>query len=343
MRLPGRANHDMTAHVDDLLLTLYHLAADTPPGEFPTLVMGLVQPLIGFDCAGQTSLERRAGTTRVASSSLYRERAEMLAEWQTISDADPVLSTCLRQPRRSLAFHAPTVATAIHDPAMRNYIANNRQHQNGLVVVAPGAIDQTWDALGFYRADSTRQFSRRDMRMADQLAPHMVQAIRLNRLAAGARPSAVETGSAIAGGDGQLQYAAPGFAETMRGEWPQWEGATLPRALLAALGNAGRHYQGRTLSVTATLSGTVLLLQVKTISPLQCLTPRERTAALLFGAGKSSKELARAMNITPNTARNFVQQIYRKLAIGDKAALATMVAKESAHGAAPAPAAPPKR
>lgn len=61
------------------------------------------------------------------------------------------------------------------------------------------------------------------------------------------------------------------------------------------------------------------------LSPLLNLSAREKEAAMLFGAGKSTKEIARAMEVSHNSVRNFVQRAYKKLGVGDKAELAVLI------------------
>lgn len=52
------------------------------------------------------------------------------------------------------------------------------------------------------------------------------------------------------------------------------------------------------------------------------LTKREKVVARKFSAGKSYKEVAEALGISPATVRHHLRAIYTKLDVQDKAALA---------------------
>jgi DNA-binding CsgD family transcriptional regulator len=314
-----------------LLLTMYGTASQAGAAEFPQFAMALLRSVLDFDFARLTSVDMTGGHATVNGSIQYRERPEMLLDWQAITRADLVLARCLAQPNRTLSFHAPALYASKRHAVMRDY-ANRFEHQNGLVVMAPAAACGAWDGLCFYRASAEHRFSKRDMRLVDLLAPHVVQAMRVNRLASlGAAAAAGDPNVALVCLDGQLQYAVPSFAALMRREWPDWRGAALPAQLVEALAaSPRREFWGHSITVSASVQGQLLLLEARAASPLDSLTRRELTAALLFGSGQSNKVLAREMGISPNTARNFMQQVYQKLHICGKAELAVIVERHQA-------------
>lgn len=313
-----------------LLLTLYTAAGDAGPDEFPQFAIALTQSMLDFDFARLTSIQVDDGHAIVSGSILYRDCPQMLLDWQAIAKADLVLARGLAQPRRALSFHAPTLFSGKDHAVMRDY-ADRYEHQTGTVILIPDAKPGAWDGLCFYRAHAARLFSARDKRLVDLVAPHIMQAMKINRMAAGAG-AAADPALAFMAGNGQVQYAAPAFTALIRREWPHWPGGPLPAPLTAALARApGASYCGRSVTISAAPHGQLLLLRAQAVSPLALLTKREMTAALLFGAGRSNKETARAMGISPNTSRNFIQQIYQKLQIGDKAALAVIIEQQGAR------------
>lgn len=52
--------------------------------------------------------------------------------------------------------------------------------------------------------------------------------------------------------------------------------------------------------------------------PLEQLTPRERQVLGRIGAGQSNLRIAEAMGLTPQTVRNYVTRIYRKIAVENR-------------------------
>lgn len=325
---PDRIN---VKSVEQFLLQLYGSTMDVRPGEYSQWVFGLMQSMISFDSAGRSALDTRSGETLVIGADIYQEDADVLAQWQTVNRDDPVLAYGLSHPLQAVTFHAPTIMASLRDAGMQHYLKHNDQHQNGLVVLAPSAPGGLWDALGVYRARSDQQFSRREMELVQMLMPHVLQAIKINHsLASSSAEPASGPVTAIVRANGQLQYSAPELAALLRLEWPDWRGYVLPAHLINALGaSAAGQFKGRHIEATATVSGAVIMLRLKRMSPLASLSDREAQAARLFGAGFSVKEIAQKMGIAPNTVRNFVQRIYKKLNVNDKAALAVLLSADT--------------
>lgn len=316
--------------IDEILLTLYGSAMEVVPAEFPQFALGLVQASIGFDSGGRSTLDMQGGDATLVSADLFQERVRLMAEWDLVKHADPVLARCMEQPRRAVAFNAKSVQAATPDAGLRGYLQHNDHHQNGVVVVAPGSAAGTWDALGCYRANADQQFSRRDMDLIDILAPHLQQAIKINRALPSSSTLAFPA-SAIARLNGELQFAAPAFRALLQLEWPDWDGNKLPAELFDTL-HAGTPitYNGRHLVMQGSVSTELIVLQGRSPSPLRYLSEREKQAAMLFGAGNSTKEIARRLDVTNSTVRNFIQRAYKKLGVRDKAELAVLIASWSA-------------
>jgi len=64
------------------------------------------------------------------------------------------------------------------------------------------------------------------------------------------------------------------------------------------------------------------------------LSSREREIAMLYAEGKTSKQIADELCISPTTVRNHVATVYRKLQVSNKAELANLTAAVSEAGAA---------
>jgi DNA-binding CsgD family transcriptional regulator len=181
--------------------------------------------------------------------------------------------------------------------------------------------------------DAEQPIASRQNQLVELLAPHLQQAIKINRALSASPASPLRPSSAILRLNGVLQYAAPAFSELLKQEWPDWQGERMPAQLLTALRTGPPIvYNGRGIIITGRISFDLILLRGSALSPLTHLSAREKEAAMLFGAGKSTKEIARSMEVSHNSVRNFVQRAYKKLGVGDKAQLAVLI------GAWPAPA-----
>ncbi len=56
----------------------------------------------------------------------------------------------------------------------------------------------------------------------------------------------------------------------------------------------------------------------RTPTPLPDLTPRERQILSLLGEAMSNKEIAKTMNLSPETVKSHLQRIYAKLGVGSR-------------------------
>jgi DNA-binding CsgD family transcriptional regulator len=313
-------------HDSTLLLELYRAARTLPAGEFPDLALGLVQAVLPFDSARLMTVEFTGDAAQVRASLTYHEAADSVLDWAAIHRHDPVMAALRSQPGRVVSFHTPTLFRAPQRSILRDY-AERYRHQDGLSMLLPEADSGYTDALSFFRARDDIHFDARAQCLMRQLMPHLLEALKLNRqLAAGAAPGA-HGALIIARLDGTVQYCAPQCSQLLALEWHDWHASRLPAALLAALARPGASgYAGARVMVTASRIKQLLLLRVQRQSPLAQLSPREREVACLYAQGKSSKVIAAQLGLAPATVRNLVQRIYLKLEVGDKGALASLLA-----------------
>jgi RNA polymerase sigma factor (sigma-70 family) len=184
------------------------------------------------------------------------------------------------------------------------------------------------------RANSQEShLSQIDARSVDALISDMVEGLTTKRVIAMARTETVELApdratTAIASEDGTLYNADCEFIRLLRLEWSDWDGPRLPQKLLEAVTRGGAlSFTGAAVSVSATRFGELLLLRASRRDCIQDLAPRELATARLYGSGRSYKEIAKQLGLSPATVRTVVQRVYRKLQVRDKAELAVRVAR----------------
>ena len=68
-----------------------------------------------------------------------------------------------------------------------------------------------------------------------------------------------------------------------------------------------------------------MLISVTQRAPADRLSPRERAVASEFSNGKSYKEVARSLDISPATVRHHLRVIYEKLGVSDKGELSRLL------------------
>jgi DNA-binding CsgD family transcriptional regulator len=129
--------------------------------------------------------------------------------------------------------------------------------------------------------------------------------------------------------DGAQYPCGKNFAGLLRKCWPECKNGRLPAELAAALcPESETMLAGHAVAVSASVLENILSLNIRKISPLHRLTPRELEVAQLYGQGKTCKEIGLLLDISPVTVRNFCGRIYTKLDIGNKVELASLLTTE---------------
>lgn len=317
-----------------LILEIYRAAREAPVDEFQELVLALVKTQIFFRTASWGTGETTAAGELVAHT-IHSHNAppEMLDEWNSINHHDTVIDTVFANPDRALIFHAPSWFNSPEQALMLDY-THRYGHVNNMVINTISKNHPHGQWLSLYRNDKHEHFGQADSRILEQLMPHLIEALEINRML-GLLPSSALADSGRAGTralarlDGTLYHCGKRFAGFLREVWPEWKSGRLPAELMAALSpERETMLAGHTIAVSVSTLGNLLLLNIRRVSPLHRLSRRELEVARLYGQGKSHKEIGLLLDISPATVRNFCGRIYTKLDIGSKVALASLFTTE---------------
>ena len=302
------------------LLSLYNSCRTLPIDQFQVALFDHLKALIPFDSARLIGVDMARGAAEVRCSILYREPETMPLHWEEISRLDTVLSTVAKSPGTACNYNARRLYSAPAAHIVLDY-TNRFRHMNGLVVATTNEVPGYLEGLSLYRAHDESHFSRTEQHNIEVFAPHVQQALQINgALAQGAANEALPF--AIINEAGTLNFCTPRLDELIRSEFPGWRGLHAPDELLRKLAANGSYtLRGSPICLTLHRFGKLLLMRAYQVEP-SGLTPRESSVAMLFVQGNSHKEVARHLGIAPATVRNFLQRIYQKLDVHDKAALA---------------------
>jgi DNA-binding CsgD family transcriptional regulator len=305
------------------LLSLYNGCRTLPVDQFQVAIFDHLKALIPFDSARLIGVDTAHGGAEVRSSILYREPEAMNLDWEAVATIDNVLSTVSRAPGRSCNFNARLLYTTPALGVVLDYTTRYR-HLNGLVVATTNGRQGFLNGLSLYRARDERHFKRTEQRSIEAMAPHIQQALQINRaLALGEAQTALPF--AIVSDAGMLNFCTPALDELIRTEFVGWHGLYLPVTLHQQLVAHGSYnLRSRPMRLSMHRFGTAWLMGGAAVSPGR-LTPRENAVAMLFIHGNSHKEVARELGVAPSTVRNFLQKIYQKLDVHDKASLALLL------------------
>lgn len=136
----------------------------------------------------------------------------------------------------------------------------------------------------------------------------------------------VDTGNAaadfgVARLDGSLLYVGARLCAAIEREVPGWNGSQLPPEVTAQLSRVPCVMRLGRCALTLSPNAEHVILSLEAPPPGVVLAPRERTAAMLFAAGHSYKEIARILSLSPATVRTYLRNCYAQLGVKSKVEL----------------------
>ena len=320
--------------LNKLVLELYRAARETPVEEFQELALSLIKSQLSFRTAMWGACETTDDGLVANSVHLHNEPIDILHDWASLHLHDPLVDQILADPGRA---HIGYTHETHRDAADMLDFSQRFGHINTITIAdvarnyRNGHVHGEWMSL--YRADKHAHFREADQRILEHLMPHLVEALAINRMLGSGQLIPADSGlagtRALARFDGTLYHCGKKFAGLLREIWPELKNGRLPAKLMAVVSPGNEiMLEGHNMAVSTTILGNMLLLSIRRISPLSKLSQRELAVARLFGQGKSHKEIALHLDIAPSTARNFLNVVYKKLNINDKAELAILIQEE---------------
>jgi DNA-binding CsgD family transcriptional regulator len=317
---------DLPADFNTLLLRLYRLSQELPIQLFQDAALAQIKQVLPFDASMWGTATATPDGIDIHTVHLHQKSPEMLAEYALVKHLDSAAASVLGQSHVTRAFHSESWFSGAGNRDMRAFL-HRFQQKNVLIAADSNPYTQFVHWVSLYRADEDAHCVEADRQLLSQLAPHVMQALALNRVMhlgqlGDADKAMSPYGSAIADARGVLYHADPQFRGLAQAEWSDWRGPTLPMALIASLVASGQErFVGQTLVVRRYFEHGLLFLKARSRCPADQLNLREWTIARRIAKGESHKEIAQALNRSPATVRNQIQTIYEKLQVGNIATL----------------------
>ncbi|MCU1752729.1 helix-turn-helix transcriptional regulator [Pseudomonas sp. 6D_7.1_Bac1] len=125
--------------------------------------------------------------------------------------------------------------------------------------------------------------------------------------------------------DGSLLYVGAQLCAAIARELPGWNGSMLPAEVIVQLQKAPCVMRLGRCALTLSPSAGHVILSLEAQSRGAALAPRERTAAMLFAAGHSYKEIAKILVLSPATVRTYLRNCYVQLGVKSKVELGSVL------------------
>ena len=312
------------ADYNDLLLRLYRLSHEQPIDRFQDATLDLLKQVLPFDSAMWGSATMTSRGIDIHAIHLHKQPAEMLLGYEEIKHLDTAGRVAAERFTEALAFDRDVWFADKHQQPVREY--GKRFEQAHFFIC--GTMDRGsslthWVTL--FRARTADHCLEHERQTLGGLAPHVQQALSLNRLTHLNQRIHQQTGqgvgTAMADPRGMLHHMDAVFCEALQAEWSGWRGPRLPAVVMKAVQQGLPRYKGQTLVISLRAEHGLLWLRCRPRCAADDLAPKEFVVAQMTAKGLTHKEIARALERAPTTVRNQIRSIYDKLGVGNVAEL----------------------
>ncbi|OGA12541.1 MAG: hypothetical protein A3G25_00090 [Betaproteobacteria bacterium RIFCSPLOWO2_12_FULL_63_13] len=315
-----------------LVRQLYRIARSTPTPKFKDAALEALSTLIPLEAAIWGTIVHKPGGAHIHAGHLYKLPPQMIAEYEAVKQHDILSINANTRPGNTINFSISGTKWKLH-PSLLLHIRKWGFH-NTLATLWADPVLGVSTAISFYRGATGPTFTQRERRLKQLLMLHLVETWNLNAILYFDRPpndlNSLHRAHALIDREGIVYNADARFAELLRSEFAGWKGPQIPTPLTKRLLEAeGESYRGAAIvaSRKRAVEDGLFLINVRPLSGVDHLSPREFAVARDFADGKTYKEIAQKLGISPATVRNQLQSAYHKLGVRSKIALAHQLAE----------------
>ncbi|MGF6554416.1 DNA-binding CsgD family transcriptional regulator [Pseudomonas sp. S30_BP2TU TE3576] len=304
------------------VLHLGRLARESGASRFIADGVQAFSPLVPFASAWWGEM---SSPSSVTTQSWMHGRINLpesfVAEWHPVAANDKFSHTTLNQPGevlRDSGFNDP--CEAVNDFARRHDLF----HLMCITFELPESGLMFFVCL--YRGEHEQAFNETEGELFAAYCEHLFQLWRFqvqDMIRFDTDHGASDSG--IARLDGSLLYVGARLCAAIQRELPGWSGSTLPVEVVAQLSKAPCVIRLGRCALTLSPNAEHVILSLEAPSGGDGLAPRERTAAMLFAAGHSYKEIAKLLALSPATVRTYLRNCYLQLGVKSKVELGSVL------------------
>lgn len=314
------------------LLGLYRDARRLEPDAFCRAAIERLRAVVRFDSLMWG--HGHADPVSIHDVQLVGQPPEMMQNYARHQKDDFFAAGCNRTPGRAVDLYDLIDRASMVKLPMYKHHASRFGMEHILCMVLPEVESGLVSFLSLWRKDYGDPYGPADRVGLETMMPHLVEARRQNvidRLQREASAAGAATGSAaVSDPKGVLHLCDDAFVAILRTGWPGWSGPKLPEPLVRAMRRAP---SGRLDAGAAVVEWTPFeerrLLRGRAASAVDQLSRRERDVARLLIEGRTHKEIAQRLGVSPNTVRTHIYLLYKRLGVTNRA---EMIASVQAGG-----------
>lgn len=325
----------MDSKYNKLILDLYSHAQTESIADFSNLVMRELKGLIEFDSAGSVMFHAdntgQVLMTGVLAFNIMPDKVKIREECieketydpqRGFISPDPLLTRCINKLNSA---HSLFVDDA-PSKRLRDY-AHKTNSLNCLTYVTTDS-NNTYKTFSLWRGSRKATFEKSDLVGVDLMAPHLFQALTINRkLSVNLLLSKEKvSGFLISEQNGLIQYISDDAIYLIRREYPNWLSRCLPLEVVSGFQSSkSKTYIGSHIIMNLKMQGSLMMIAIQPRSPGSKLTTAELRVVEKIVQYVTYKEAARQLGVSPSTIRNQLHAIYKKLGIKGKSELAKVI------------------
>ncbi len=305
------------------LLRLSEQAQQVAPQDLLRQAMQTLQGLVPFDSAwwGEVS----AGDVQVAprnwlhgSIGLSRSFAE---EWNALAAVDLFGQQSMRQ-LGVVIRERDVVGPLPEHPQVAAFSQRHGLH-HCMALTAELPHSGLMFFVSIYRPPTRPEFSDGATVLFGEFVLHLLQQWhhrlqRLQRLQSDT-PGRPWDSFALARPSGELLFAGLRISLALGEACPGWNGTHLPEVVAQALVGAPCTLPvGKACRLRLEPCGPLVAVSLASRQHKQALAPRELSAAMLYAQGRSHKDIAATLGLTPATVRTYLRTAYAALGVSNK-------------------------
>ncbi|WP_179212115.1 helix-turn-helix transcriptional regulator [Methylobacillus rhizosphaerae] len=304
---------------ETLIGDLYQAALKEPAASFQQRALQMLGRSIGFDQAWWGILSPNSHGFSLRSSFRHELPLAFEEHWKLVSADDTLASDVHRAPKTTIHY---TPADLSSTPGLKSLNGEQGiQHALCTSIFLPGQ-DAFFFITLFRSGQYAQPFTPHAISLKQQLTSHIYLSWKANLEAEIERmhiPNMLlKASTAFIDDTGLILCADSAFADMFRELCPKWR--TPDHIALNLLNSASMSANGQ-FQIRSSLAGGLQRLDISRDLIFNRLTAREKEIALLYADGKSYKDIAFDLALSPTTVRHYLRLIYAKAEITDKSEL----------------------
>lgn len=317
--------------LNQLILAIYRDTHRIPLESFKEHLLLALQEQLDFDKAVWLTGSTLNGVT-ASGISLLNVNPQMIEDYQRYKEGDILVPLAVTRP---FTAHSLTRLESYQEwLSSDNCLKYAHPYDMHYVTSISAKEEQSalFSVITLYRNQDHEDFSDQELNTIETVFPHLIEAHRQSLFLYLANPPSEQDKQAnwayaVCDEQGVLIQADDFFSDILRKQWADWQGPFLPKDLTEKLDKEQVEFEK--VSVRIERSGDVLSLKLAHRSILDNLTPQEFKISEKVKLGLSNKEIAKELALSPSTIKNHLSNIMRKLNLGKRSQLASLMVEHS--------------